>query len=367
MLSYAKKLKAITDAFERYPLTVVFLVASAVLISMQIKTDNDYFKYQLACLVGAALSIALQAAYERYFVKLTARLTLMGAGVVLTLVYYLFINSAPELSAEIGIKTSVVLFALLIAYMYVPVIKNTVSFNESFMATFKAFFQAAFFAGVLFAGCAIILGAIDTLIYDLDSKIYAHTANIVFVIFAPIFFLSLIPLYPGRVEQQTGKGAAETQHEAVDKAAQSPKFLEILISYIIIPLAVIFTGILAVYIAINIGGEFWTDNLLEPMLVSYAVGIILLTILSSPYGKQDDPLVPINLPQGAHTYRCLPDRRVDFKYRRYGSYPYALLRNSVRLVCRCVRCMVEFDVRTQNWHHRCHAHYIRAWLRHPAR
>ena len=31
----------------------------------------------------------------------------------------------------------------------------------------------------------------------------------------------------------------------------------------------------------SIGGEFWTDNLLEPMLVSYAITVILVYILAS--------------------------------------------------------------------------------------
>ncbi len=60
-----------------------------------------------------------------------------------------------------------------------------------------------------------------------------------------------------------------------------PKFLEILLSYIIIPLTALFTLILLVYMIQNIRGEFWTDNLLEPMLVSYAVTVILVYILVS--------------------------------------------------------------------------------------
>ena len=42
-----------------------------------------------------------------------------------------------------------------------------------------------------------------------------------------------------------------------------------------------FTLILVVYIIKNIGGKFWTDNLLEPMLVSYAITVILVYILAS--------------------------------------------------------------------------------------
>ena len=73
----------------------------------------------------------------------------------------------------------------------------------------------------------------------------------------------------------------DLQQETIDEAAHCPKFLEILISYILIPLIAVFTLILVVYIIKNIGGEFWTDNLLEPMLVAYAITVILVYILAS--------------------------------------------------------------------------------------
>ena len=73
----------------------------------------------------------------------------------------------------------------------------------------------------------------------------------------------------------------DLQKESIDEAAHCPKFLEVLISYILIPLIAVFTLILVIYIIKNIGGEFWTDNLLEPMLVSYAITVILVYILAS--------------------------------------------------------------------------------------
>ena len=64
------------------------------------------------------------------------------------------------------------------------------------------------------------------------------------------------------------------------EAAKCPKFFEILISYIIIPLIAVFTIILLVYIIKNIGGEFWSDNLLEPMIVSYSIFVIVRLFIS---------------------------------------------------------------------------------------
>ena len=112
--------------------------------------------------------------------------------------YYLIIRHAPMLSMEIEIRTAVALFALLIAFIWVPIIKSKISFNKSFMIAFKSLFNSLFFSGVIFAGISIILAAINQLIVTIDQTAYPHTANIVFIIFAPMYFLSLIPIYFGR-------------------------------------------------------------------------------------------------------------------------------------------------------------------------
>lgn len=271
------RLAGLTNAITRFPLTTLFLLAAAIINAYGISTEKDISQLLLTFLVGAFLSAALQVAYERFFSKLTARLTLMGAVALLTSGYYFIISEASRQSMEVEIRTAVALFALLIAFIWVPVIKSKISFNKSFMITFKSLFNSLFFSGVIFAGVAIILGAYNILISEIDYTAFSHSANIVFMIFAPMYFLSLIPVFPGVSKGQQTDGRQET----IERAAYCPKFLEILISYILIPLISVFTLILVIYILKNIGGEFWTDNLLEPMLVSYAITVILVYILAS--------------------------------------------------------------------------------------
>lgn len=273
----SNQLRGLTHAITRYPLTAAFFLSAAVINTITIHTGESYINLILACVVGAVLCVALQAAYERFFNKSSARLLLMGIGIALTLAYYLIIKAAPELSEEIGIRTLVALLALFFAYIWLPVIRSKISFNESFMAAFKSFFHSIFYSAVIFGGCSLIISAIDLLIVDIPSKAYAHTANIVFIVFAPLFFLSLIPIYPRKRD-----AAKNTEpDDIIERAAFCPRFLEVLISYIIIPLTAIFTVILLLYILLNIQGSFWTNNLLEPMLVSYSITIIIVYILAS--------------------------------------------------------------------------------------
>jgi len=74
-----------------------------------------------------------------------------------------------------------------------------------------------------------------------------------------------------------------------------------------------------IYIIKNIGGYFWTDNLLEPMLVSYAITVILVYILASEIENKftvffrkvfPKVLVPIVLFQIASSVLSLTDTGV---------------------------------------------------------
>ena len=264
------KITGLTTAVGRFPLTTLFLVAAAVTNIIDINSTERYRVYLISMIVGAFLSATGQIMYERFFKeKVNYRYIFMVLSALLSFGYYLIVKDSPDFSIELSVRTGVALFAVLIAFIWVPTIKREVTFNESFMISFKGFFISVFFSGIIFLGIALIIGAVDQLLFSVNSKIYSYNATVVFFIFAPLFFLSMIPVYP------------ESPNEETQKYSSIPRLLEVLISYIIIPISAIFTVILIIYIVLNIRGEFWTNNLLEPMLVSYSIAIILIYVLSS--------------------------------------------------------------------------------------
>lgn len=284
------KLSDVYEAIFRYPLTVIFLIAAAIDNALGINRGKFYDKFLMTFVIGACISLVLKAAYERFFKEyIIYRIALMILSVLLTIGYFLIINQNTTTNQETWIRTSVALLALFIAYIWVPSIKNTITFNESFMAAFKSFFNSLLFSVVLFAGISLIIGAIDLLLFRVNEKSYMHALNIIAVIFAPIYFLSLIPIYPGNSNKnllkdklENYKDIIEYDEEKILKSSSCPKFLEILISYIIIPLLSIYTLIMAIYIfKQNIRTKFWMDNRLEPMLVGFAITVILVNILVS--------------------------------------------------------------------------------------
>lgn len=265
----------------RFPIAFGFLLAAAALTSVAIATDVTLHRWILACAVGAAAGAVSQAVYERFFEGAVWRKLLMSCAIAVALLYYLSIRAVADNNAELLIRPAVTLFALFIAFVWAGVIRSRVGFDESFMAAFKALFQAVFFSGILFLGCAAVIAAIDLLIAPINGDAYLYTASIVFIIVAPMILLSLIPVYPGRAAHASDEGVSDAQRADIEKRTGCPKFLEVLLSYIIIPLITVFTAVLLIYILLNIGGRFWTDNLLEPLLISYTIAGITATLLAA--------------------------------------------------------------------------------------
>lgn len=274
--------KGLMDTIIRFPLTI-FLLFSAVItntIAINIQVKDLYIKLFISMVLGASIYVVSQMLYERFCNKPNMRIILMAVAFASSTVYYLLINNAGW-STEVIIRTIVIFFILLIAFLWIPVIRNDANFNQSFISVFKSFFMAAFLSGILFLGVWLIIGAINMLITSVDGRAYPHAANIIFVLITPIYFLSLIPIYPKREKKQALVSEQTNQKEAFLKATSSARFLEILISYIVIPVAVVFTVILLLYIFINITGDFWTNNLMEPLLLSYSITVIIVYLLAS--------------------------------------------------------------------------------------
>lgn len=290
-----------TNTITRFPLTVIFLIAAVILNAYKISTNEGeyYEELMFSFVIGASLSIVLQLLWERFSKELLLRFILMAAVLVVVLAYFLILLDTGFTNVT-SVRTVVILFILLIAFFWIPSIQSKVSFNESFMAAFKAFFISLFFAAVIFFGVMLIIMAVDMLIVPINEEANLHSLNIIGLLYAPLHFLSIIPLYQkvsrtaipsGLASEEAGSArSAGTDRpdrtEAMDKdpvrkASEASKFLEALISYVIIPITAVFTIILLLYIILNITGRFWTDNLLEPMLVSYSITVIVVYLLSS--------------------------------------------------------------------------------------
>lgn len=268
----ASRIMHVSHAIIRYPLSSLCFLILVLLAIVSIHSDGStIFDIEtLAMLIGGIAAFTGQAIYERFFRgnQLTRLGIYIGVILFILLYYWLFLRNHTEINTPTYVRSSALISALVVAYIWIPSIKNNLSFSTSFTTIIKGYFISLLFSIVLEIGILSILTAFSLLIFDLDSRVYFDLTVLIFGLFAPLYFLSYIPLY-----QINGKGLSEKDKQAI----LVPKFLEILISYIIMPLLAAYSLILLLYIVSNLGGQFWNNNLLEPLLVSYVIiGFIIL-------------------------------------------------------------------------------------------
>lgn len=269
------RMQSLTTAVSRFPFTALFLMIAVIAGIMNIQTESvDFYEWMLAGYVGALAAAVAQMVYERFFRgNGKYRLLLHIPAVLLAVLFYFVTEMDTDLFTQrVYLRTIALSFALFIAFIWVPAIRQQrLAFSDSFTATFKALVTTLLFSFVLMIGISAILSAISVLFTTVDYRLYLHTANIIGSLFAPLFFLSAIPVYPLPNETEPA--------QEVKLAVSVPRIMNVLLTYIIIPIVMIFTVILVLYILMNIGQDFWVNNLLEPMLVSYSITVILVMLL----------------------------------------------------------------------------------------
>lgn len=243
--------------------TGAFLLATLVIM---IGTEQqEFWEKQITCIfLAGSLGILAQLIYELFFQKnKMVQWSLYVGACLFSVGYYMYLRPNELFEYSAGIRTGVLFFIVLITVLWLPSIRqDEYAFSRSFIVFVKAFFTSFLFSLVLYIGLMAILSAFNFLITSIDYKIYSHISALTWSGFFPIYFLSLMPVFP------TGK---EVPNEKYLRATTIPKFFEILLTYIIIPVIAIYTLILLLYILQNITGEFWNNSLLDPLLISYVI------------------------------------------------------------------------------------------------
>lgn len=279
-----EQMSNISQAYKRYPLTMIFFITLSIINSWNIADSFiGYERLVHGFLVGILLTMVATHVNERFIDDRTKQLGILITSVILSVLYYLVLPKSGPTYIIYQVRTAVLVFALLIAFIWVPSIKNkTRYFYQMFLAIFKYGFITILYSLVLTLGFQAIIASIDRLFFSISYDYFTHAANIIWFIFAPSYFLSLIPATNFFV--QGGETSKSDRPEALREETEAFEvtiFLKVLVNYIMIPLIAVYTVILAVYILLNIRGEFWSDNLLEPMLISYVIVVILVYLLAS--------------------------------------------------------------------------------------
>ena len=265
---------ALTTTISRYPISTTYLLAIVIMRILAVEDINIFYdSYNhlfSALLIGFFISICIRSFAETFSIHtFSKQVFLYSLSLLIPFIYYIFARFQNNFETVGWIRTAILCFGFFVAFFWIPSIPaKNIPFYKSFMSGFKAYFITLFFSGILFIGLTFVISAIDTLLIPVEGNVIEHLVTFVFLFFFPLFLLSFVPNF------------TTADKARIEKSTQGSSFLETLLSYIIIPLSAIFTLILLIYILLNIQSDFWEENLLEPILVSYSIVVINILLLS---------------------------------------------------------------------------------------
>lgn len=256
-------------SFQRFPETVSLALLMMVLVDIQIIVEHGPIARTLGDLVAALwLSLLLSASWvlwrERFPTSLRVRW--IGNGLILSVAicYYFLAPTAATMIVE-GIRYTGLLLIGGAAFFSAPYFLRKQGFSFYSLHVSTKFLVTAFYSLVLWGGLSLILGTIQALFsVSIDSKVYLLIiSTIVGVVTIPVF-LGLVPL-----------------PDEEFSALTMNKIWKTVFMMIVLPLVLVFTVILLVYVLTALIPNSPYDSMvyMTSALILSAFGILTLFLL----------------------------------------------------------------------------------------
>lgn len=262
------------DVIRRFPWTLLaaFAAAACAVLATADGADEDLWAritFVAALGIPGSLAIALWRTGDPARGPRAAG-RVLAAQLALVLLLVLFGFAWPGLQEKHhAIRYFQLSAALHLAVAFVPYLgaPESVGFWQYNRRLFLGFLKAVVFSGVLFAGLAVALAALDKLFgFDVEPEAYLRTWIVIAFVVNTWIFLASIP-------EDLPALAADMEY---------PKALKIFSQYILTPLVFIYLVILLAYLVKTVIGTEWPAGWIGWLVTSVAVTGLLGFLLVHP-------------------------------------------------------------------------------------
>lgn len=262
-------------SIKRFPVTIALStsVVTIMIIISEIQRSSGYSnpvietytRIAMVLALGVPLSLCIKLFFEKNRnINSIVKVIVWSAAAMLLVIYYFFLLKefrTVQISRYIALS-----LALYLAFLFTPYLGRKENYEFYVIKLFTRFFITIIYSLVLFLGIAAILFTIDKLLaIYIKETIYYYTWLITAGVFAPIFFLGGVPEI----------------HENLDDY-EYPKFLKILLLYIVMPLITIYLSILYIYFGKIIITQKWPIGLVSHLVLWYSALCVIVIFFISP-------------------------------------------------------------------------------------
>ncbi|NLZ38976.1 MAG: DUF4153 domain-containing protein [Firmicutes bacterium] len=265
-------MKRLLQSLQRFPepLALACIVVTILIINNHAEQlEERNIRLAMIFALGIPLTLCLRLFMERKRVSKTAiAIAYLLTAIFLLLYHHLLL---PELHFVTLTRYFAYSTALYLLFMVIPYLGINEGFELYVIKLFTDFIITFFYSLVLYLGLAAIIGTINLLFsVGISSKLYFDLWLIVAGIFAPAYFLAAIPA--------SGE---------MSKMEDYPKFLQILLLYIVMPLLTAYTAILYLYFLKIIVTRVWPAIMVSHLVLWYSLLSTVVIFFISPLKEEN--------------------------------------------------------------------------------
>ena len=273
-----KLLSHFKSGFERFPITIILafvhFITGIYIAEVRNFQSDEFVEVNLLLFGSIFITAMFEMLYEKYFYKKN-RWLVSGAYSVLTFVVsvifyveYLRTNDYYNIYYFTLIPISIVLFLL------IPILRKKESREKYLQSVFSNFVITGIFAAVLWIGIEIILATVNYLFFYSGDNLFFRLTTYSFWFITEVFgaslFLSLLKKPNDNLENY-----------------EFPFIFNLLIKFVIIPLIIIYTGVLYIYMAKVIISMHLPKGLISHLVLWYTAFSVFIMILITPFTQKD--------------------------------------------------------------------------------
>ncbi len=264
-------------SLRRFP--VVILAAAVGTVAALLLVDHDgpseptrLFGVLLAAILGIPLLTSITLVAEKHRWGKPATLATLSLSVLLLAAYATTIPADLDGAPQVHMLRHVILtvgLLLLVAFAPFTGRGEQNGFWQYGKSLCLRFITTMLFSGVLYAGLAVALAALDNLFgVDVPAKRYLELWVFLAGMFAVWFFLAGVP----------------EDLDALETSTDYPKVIRIFAQYILLPLVLVYLVILYAYLGKIVIGWSWPRGWVSGLILGYSATGMILFLLLHPAG-----------------------------------------------------------------------------------
>ena len=272
-----KLLSHFKSGFERFPITIILtfmhFITGIYIAEVRNFQSDEFIEVNLLLFGSIFITGMCEIIREKYFYeknKWLVRGIYSFITLVLSIIFYvdyLQTNDYNNFKFWALIPISIILFVL------IPIL-NKENKEKYLQSEFSDFVITYIFAAVLFVGIAIVLTTVSYLFFSSNNDFFFRLTTYSFWFIAEVFgaslFLSLLKKPDDNLENY-----------------KFPSIFNLLIKFVIIPLIVIYTGVLYIYMAKAVISMQLPKGLISHLVLWYTAFSVIIIILITPFTQKD--------------------------------------------------------------------------------